>query len=46
MRNDPLQEENLMNTTEGRAQAAELRKTLESLKSGRSWRPLSLEGDG
>jgi N-acetylglucosamine-6-sulfatase len=46
MRNDPLQEENLMNTTEGKAQAAELRKTLESLKSGRSRRPLSLEGDG
>ena len=35
MRKDPLQEENLMNTAEGRAQAAELKETLESLKSGR-----------
>jgi hypothetical protein len=35
MRKDPLQEENLMNTAEGRAQATELRKTLESLKDGK-----------
>ena len=35
MRNDPVQEENLMNTAEGRAQAAKLRKTLESLKDGK-----------
>jgi len=35
MRNDPQQEQNLMHTAEGRASAAELKKTLESLKSGR-----------
>ena len=34
MRNDPEQQENLMSTAEGRALAAELKKTLESLKSG------------
>ena len=35
MRKDPLQEENLMNTAEGKARGAELRKTLESLKDGK-----------
>ena len=35
MRSDPLQEANLMNTAEGRAQAVELGKTLESLKDGK-----------
>jgi N-acetylglucosamine-6-sulfatase len=36
MQKDPLQQENLMNTAEGKTRAAELRKTLESLRSGRS----------
>jgi len=34
VRRDPLQEKNLMNTAEGRAQVAELRKRLEALKRG------------
>ena len=34
MQNDPLQEENLMNTEEGRANAAKLKEMIEPLKSG------------
>jgi N-acetylglucosamine-6-sulfatase len=41
--NDPRQQRNLMETVEGEARAVELKKMLESLRSRRSRRPVSLE---